>query len=100
MPVNRCDQCHEIVGAGGACLCFERPPIYTATLVPPPPYSTSTTKIWEVTGGQEVYVVKLDEAGAWQCSCPDHRFRRRRCKHIDTADEALDASEVDPAAAS
>lgn len=88
MPVNRCDNCHE---PAGSCLCFEREPIYTATRVPAPPYSTSTTEIWDVSGGAEVYVVKRDEAGAWQCSCPDHRFRRRRCKHIDTADEARDA---------
>lgn len=30
----------------------------------------------------KVYYVMRIESVAWECTCPDYRFRRRACKHI------------------
>jgi hypothetical protein len=31
--------------------------------------------------GKTYYVMRVETA-AWECTCPDYRFRRRTCKHI------------------
>jgi hypothetical protein len=38
----------------------------------------------------ETYQLVMDpEGGAWSCSCPDHVFRGRECKHLRGAHSAL-----------
>lgn len=40
---------------------------------------------FEVIGkSYDSYIVELDD-GEWFCECPDHTYRRRRCKHIRAA---------------
>ena len=38
---------------------------------------------FKVTGsiGNTYHVMRI-ESVAWECTCPDYRFRRRTCKHI------------------
>lgn len=45
----------------------------------------------EVSGSNgETYIVVQRADGDWRCSCPDHMYRQRACKHIQEArrDEA------------
>jgi SWIM zinc finger len=46
---------------------------------------TATRQTWKVksmSGRDLTYVVRLNRSGDYSCSCPDHVYRRRRCKHI------------------
>jgi len=45
-------------------------------------------KIWEVKTASEsnpdkFYTVTLSDSGRFTCSCPDHFYRQRMCKHIE-----------------
>ena len=41
------------------------------------------TREFNVTNmANEVYHVMRIEDVRWTCTCPDHRFRQRECKHI------------------
>lgn len=52
----------------------------------PQPETSSGISVWEISGGTEPYVVKVDMHLEWTCSCRDFFFRRHRdrseCKHI------------------
>lgn len=39
------------------------------------------------TGSGKVYLVEMLD-GQEHCSCPDHYYRRRRCKHMQAAEAA------------
>lgn len=37
---------------------------------------------FEVEGTTDTYFVNYDDESGWYCTCPDHYFRKRECKHI------------------
>lgn len=41
-------------------------------------------KRWEIESwaGKDPYVVSISVDGQWGCSCPQWKFRRKECKHI------------------
>ena len=45
---------------------------------------------WNVDGSEGKWLVKFGN-GVWECECPDHFYRRSRCKHIRCC--MLDAKE-------
>ncbi|MEM0080050.1 MAG: helicase-related protein [Nitrososphaerota archaeon] len=56
------------------------------------------TKTWivpsETVQGRE-YIVKLLDDGRYVCTCPDHVYRRRECKHIRKVKREYEVEELD-----
>lgn len=64
-----------------ANICFQNRAYAVVEIEEP----TATPKFWNIPSESDIdkeYIVRLDTNGIWTCSCPDHMYRLKDCKHI------------------